>query len=292
MVNKMNTENETAVSVLYAIKNQYGSFSEKERLIADFIIEHKGATVDPSITELAAQIGISEATLVRFVKKLGYQGYQKFRIALARESAADNAHIFEIAVDGDEQEEDVIDRIFKHTIQALESSRKLLDKKAVIKAAELMTTARHLLLFGFGGSNVNARDAYHKLLRTGLACMYTDEFHMQLMLASQACAEDVALLFSHSGRNYDIVALAEELKTHKCPIVVITSYDNSPLAHCADILLTVSPVLNSVISESFSDSLAVGTLINVLYVEVMNRLKETGLQNLAKMRRAIAGRRI
>ena len=85
MVNKMNTESETTVSVLYTIKNQYGSLSEKERLIADFIIEHKGATVDPSITELAAQIGISEATLVRFVKKLGYQGYQKFRIALARE---------------------------------------------------------------------------------------------------------------------------------------------------------------------------------------------------------------
>ena len=55
----MNTESETTVSVLYTIKNQYGSLSEKERLIADFIIEHKGATVDPSITELAAQIGIS-----------------------------------------------------------------------------------------------------------------------------------------------------------------------------------------------------------------------------------------
>ena len=38
MVNKMNTESETTVSVLYTIKNQYGSLSEKERLIADFII--------------------------------------------------------------------------------------------------------------------------------------------------------------------------------------------------------------------------------------------------------------
>lgn len=288
----MQRENGTSVSVLYAIKNQYGAFSEKERLIADFIMEHRGASVDPSITELATQIGISEATLVRFVRKLGYQGYQKFRIALAKESVAENTQIFEIAVDGDAQEDDVIDRIFKHTIQALELSRKQLDKTAVIKTAELIVAARHVLLFGFGGSNINARDAYHKFLRTGLACMYTDEFHMQLMLASQTDAADIALLFSHSGRNYDIIALAEELKANQCPVAVITSYDNSPLAHCADILLTVSPVLNSVISESFSDSLAVGTLINVLYVEVMTMLKESGLKNLAKMRKAIAGRRI
>lgn len=284
-------EHSDVVSVRYTIKNHYGSFSEKERLIADFILKHGNTSVDFSITELAEQIGISEATLVRFVKKIGYCGYQKFRIALARECAADNTRIFEIAVD-EEQDEDVIDRIFNHTMQALETSRKQLDKKAVIKTADLMLNARHILLLGLGGSNINARDAYHKLLRTGLPCQYTDDFHMQLMLASQANAEDIALLFSHSGKHYDVIALAEELKEHRCPIIGITSYDKSPLARLADIVLTVSPVLNSVISESFSDSLAVGTLINVLYVEVMTRLKETGLNNLLKMRKAIAGRKI
>ena len=129
-------------------------------------------------------------------------------------------------------------------------------------------------------------------MRIGLSVQYSDDFHMQVMLASQTGAQDVALVFSHLGNNFDTISLAEELKKRKCHVVVITSYDNSPLALMADTLLLVSPLHSSLVSESFSASIAVATLINVLYVEVMNQLKEAGLKNLNKMRSAITRRKI
>jgi len=277
------------VSVIYTIKNQYSTFVGKEQVIADYLIANGVTSADPSITELAARIGISEATLVRFVKKIGYSGYQKFRMALAREGAASNSQVFEIPV---KEDEDFIDSIFRHTIQTLEASRHLISKDAIIQTAEKMVEARSVLLLGLGGSNINARDAYHKFIRTGLSCQYTDDFHMQLMLTAQAGPKDTALLFSHSGNNYDIISLAQELKENNCPVTVITSYDKSPLSRLADVVLQVSPVHSSVVSESFSAGIATATLINVLYVEVMNQLKKNGLNNLNKMRKAIAGRKV
>ena len=282
-------KNDDSASVIYNIKKHYNTFSEKEKIIGDFIIKNRTTSFEQSITELAEKIGISEATLVRFVKKLGYSGYQKFRIALAKESAAANTQIFEIRVS---EKDDAADSIFRHTIQALESSRKLLNKKAIVKTAALMVRARHILLCGLGGSNINACDAFHKFVRTGLSVQHSDDFHMQTMLASQTSAHDVALVFSHLGNNLDTISLAEELKKHKCHVIVITSYDKSPLALMADTLLPVSPVHSSLVAESFSASIAVATLINVLYVEVMNQIKEAGLKNLNKMRGAIARRKI
>ena len=98
-------------SAIYTIRSQYSSLSTKEKQIADFILENPKESVNPSIEELAERIGISESTMVRFAKKLGYSGYQRFRIALARETISAQQQLFESEVrEGD----DIADVVFKH----------------------------------------------------------------------------------------------------------------------------------------------------------------------------------
>ena len=107
------------ISVIYSIKDKYTELSKKEKQIADYIIKYPKESVNPSIDELAKKVGTSEATLVRFVRKLGYEGYQKFRIALAQESIAVNSQVFEIDFD---KQEDIPSLIFKHTFASLKNS--------------------------------------------------------------------------------------------------------------------------------------------------------------------------
>ncbi|MCK7479906.1 MAG: MurR/RpiR family transcriptional regulator [Candidatus Moduliflexus flocculans] len=73
-------------SCLFTIHERLPSMSEKERKVADFILASPQDAVHPSIEALAERIGVSESTLFRFVRKLGYDGYQQFRIALATET--------------------------------------------------------------------------------------------------------------------------------------------------------------------------------------------------------------
>ena len=277
------------VSALYVIRTKYEDLSAKEKQIADFILEHPTESVNPSIEELAQQIGISESTIVRFAKKLGYEGFQRFRLALAREMVPPTRQLFESEV---HEGEDVVDLVFKHTQTNLEETYALIDKGAIKEAAKLICNARSLLLMGLGGSNITASDAYHKMIRTGISCHYSSDYHLQLMLASQASTHDVALMVSHTGSGHDTLALAEELKANGCTLITLTSYPRSPLAKMGDVVIPMSAGRSSVIAESFSARIIALVLIDVLYVEVLEQLGDRGVENLNKMRSAIAKRRI
>lgn len=276
-------------SAIYTIRAKYSSLSAKEKKIADFILEYPKESVNPSIEELAERIGISESTMVRFAKKLGYSGYQRFRIALARETIPSAMQLFETEVhEGD----DVVDVVFKHACATLEETHETLNRTVIKEAASLMANSRSLFLMGLGGSNIIALDAYHKMIRTGLICQYSGDYHMQLMLASQAGEGDVALLVSHTGSGHDTLALAEELKGNNCKLIVLTSNPRSPLAKTGALVIAVNAGRPSVVAESFSARITSLVLIDVLYVEILELMGKRGVENLNKMRSVIAKRRI
>jgi RpiR family carbohydrate utilization transcriptional regulator len=276
-------------SAIYTIRTKYSSLSTKEKKIADFILAHPRESVNPSIEELAERIGISESTMVRFAKKLGYSGYQRFRIALARETIPAELQLFETEV---QQGDDVVDVVFRHACATLEETHAKLNRAVIKEAAQLMTGCRSLLLMGLGGSNIVALDAYHKMIRTGLMCQYSGDYHMQLMLASQVGEGDVALLISHTGSGHDTLALAEELKANGCTLIIMTSNPRSPLAKTGDLVITVNAGRSSVVAESFSARIIALVLVDVLYVEILEMMGNRGVENLNKMRSVIAKRRI
>ena len=87
-----------AQSCIYLIHSLKDSFSDKEKTVAGYILSRPSEAVHPSIEELAANIGVSVSTLLRFVKKLGYSGYQQFRIALATETFAPESLYYETPI--------------------------------------------------------------------------------------------------------------------------------------------------------------------------------------------------
>ncbi len=277
------------VSAIYTIRTKYATLSAKEKKIADFILEHPKESVNPSIEELAERIGISESTMVRFARKLGYTGYQRFRIALARETIPSSEQLFETEVS---EGEDPADMVFANARKNLEETYAKLDRNVLKEAAKRFALSHTLFLMGLGGSNILAQDAYHKLIRTGLNCQYASDYHMQLILASQAGEGDAALLISHTGAGHDTLALAEELRNNGCFLIILTSNIRSPLAKLGDLVLSVSNPTSSVVAESFSARITSLVLIDVLYVEVLEHIGETGVENLNKMRSVIAKRRI
>lgn len=277
------------ISALFAIKDQYDNLSAKEKQIADFILEHPRESVNPSIEELAERIGISESTMVRFARKLGYSGYQRFRIALARETIPSTSQLFEREVI---DAADGFDAVFTSAITSLIETQKILDRTLIMSVATMMANARNVYLMGLGGSNIVAEDALHKLVRTGITCQWAADFHLQLMMASQGSNEDVALLISHTGSGYDSLALAEELKANDVPLVVLTTNARSPLARLADYVLAVKAGSSMTVAESFSARIVDLAIIDLLYLQVMEVLKERGIEQLNKMRASIAKRRV
>ncbi|MGB9685915.1 MAG: MurR/RpiR family transcriptional regulator [Rectinema subterraneum] len=274
---------------LYIIHSLMEDFSDRERRIADYILGNPANAVHPSIEELSDSIGVSVSTLVRFVKKLGFKGYQQFRISLASEALAPEAKIYETIVD---RNDDPVQIAFSTAQKALELTSSMIDRSALAALASRIIEAGCVHLFGLGGSAIVAKDAVHKLIRTGIHCVNAEDYHLQLMIASQLGEKDTAIVISHTGVNKDTLRIAEIAKNAGAFLCVITTYPRSPLARMSDRLFISASSGSSMISEAFSARIAQLAMIDSLYIAIMEQLGECGIQKVEKMRAAIAKRRM
>ena len=281
----------TDTGCLSGIRAGLEGYSAKERRVASYILENPREAVDPSIEELAEKIGVSESTLFRFVRKIGFSGYQQFRIALATETLSPRDTWYE-SPDAGIDEKSAVSVVFRTTIAALESTLASLDATIIEKIAGLAVAAPRVLILGLGGSSTVALDACHKLMRTGLPCFAPIDFHMQLMAASQLGEGSLLLLFCHTGSNMDALALVDEARRAGATIVAVTSHSRSPLARRADIVLVSKSTALRYVSEAWSARIVQLAFVDCIYVIVMEKLGEAGERHLADMRRAIASRRL
>ena len=77
--------------LLHRIQERYGRLRKSERIVADYLRDHAGSRLNASITELGQLLSVSEATISRVSRALGYQGYPDLKLSLAEGSRHRNA---------------------------------------------------------------------------------------------------------------------------------------------------------------------------------------------------------
>ena len=74
-------------NALLHIRGTYPALRPAEKRVAQVILSDPREAVHYSITQLAEKAEVSDATVVKFCKRLGYKGYQEFKIMLAQDVA-------------------------------------------------------------------------------------------------------------------------------------------------------------------------------------------------------------
>lgn len=278
-------------NTLRKIQSMYPRLSDKEKKIADFVLENPEHIIQNTINGVAEQLNVADATVFRFCKRLGFKGYQAMKIALAQEVMTPFQQIHEEIQEGD-SEETITSKIFKSNIQTLENTQNILDADALEQAVELLHNATEVYFFGTGGSMVIAMDAYHKFVRTGIKCYSFIDSHFQLMAASQMKPTDVAIIVSHSGKNRDTLNIARVVQESGAKFIAITGFPKSNLAQLAEVSLFTSSEETEYRSEALSSRIAQLSLIDALYVNIMVIRKDTSTEAMKKVRHAILNTRI
>lgn len=276
---------------LASIRSNYGKFSDKEKKIADYVLYNPQNIIHNTINQVADELEVAESTVFRFCKRIGFKGYQAFKIALAAEIVTPMKDIHEKISDGDSLGA-VSEKVFRSNIKTLEDTMQIIDGTIFQQAVEAIADASKVEFFGSGGSAVVALDAYHKFIRTGIQVNANLESHMQLMSASQLTSGDVAILISHSGSTKDMLDVLQMLKENGVTTISITNFAKSPLTKEADIsLYTVSEEIDFR-SEAMSSRIAQLTIIDALYTNTMIAEQEDGRHALQNMREAISLKRL
>lgn len=273
------------------IKTMYSQFSEKEKAIADYILEDPQKIIHSTINQVADDLFVADATVFRFCKRIGFNGFQSMKIALASEIVAPIKNIHEEIQEGDSVKI-IAEKVFKANIQTLEETLHTFSDSKMEDAIKLILEANVVGFYGSGGSGVIAMDAHHKFMRTGIQSMAYTDSHFQIMSAAQLTEQDVVVLISHSGSNKDIMDVLQIAKKNGAKSIGITNLAKSPLSQKVDIPLYTISQETDYRSEALSSRIAQLSIIDSLYVNVMARRDKFGQESLQKMREAISLKKI
>ena len=267
-----------------AIKRLYPTMGKAERQVADWIEKNPKKIISLSIVELAEQCGCSEATIVRFSKRLGLSGFQELKITLASEGGGSAVST---TIGKSDSPFEIFEKVSNDIFLSLDRTRHVLSPQSMQKAAQALCSAGKIALFGLGNSASVANDGAHKFLRAGLHAVAYSDNHMQMIAASHLKTGDVAVGISHSGSSKDIIDALKMAKEKGATTIAITNEGKSPVLKAADIVLFTSAEETRHNILGLTSRLTQLAIIDALYFSVVYSRSDEALESIRQTEKAL-----
>lgn len=264
------------------------SLSISEEKLADFILHSPTALRDLSSQKLAATVGVSQSSVVKFAQKLKYKGYPALKLAILDDisnAKADHQQLHgSIMVDDDYIT--MSNKLLQSKIAVLKQTQSLNDQKAIDQSVELLLRANRVMLTGLGGSALVAKDFCFKLQKLGITAMSEIDGHAQLALVTTLDCHDVLFALSESGETREVVNVVKQANENQTPIISVTKFGETAVSNKADVkLYSVAEEASTRISSILART-AQELIIDVLFIALMQR-SDKGRQLLEKSRKVL-----
>lgn len=232
-------------SVTTIIESNMHKLTKGEQRIAIYVVSNLASVPNRTISELAGQINVSEATITRFCKKLEFESFNKFRL-MAKEAnvstrfyeRSGSASLIEV----------------KHEYMGmLKKFGTLLQESDIYLAKEKIRNAKIIYLYGTAEMSVVAESLKYKLMKKGIKVdVFLTPF--QMALSSELIDADTLVIgINPSGYSPEIIHVMEEAKNKSAITIGVTSQYDSPLSYKSDIRFVVPG--NNPINKSNNNSI-------------------------------------
>ncbi len=232
--------------IRFLIERNYASLRRSEKKVADYVLGHTEKVGKLSLSELERKVDVSQPTIIRFTKALGFDGYKEFKYALIAEKARQERDGREISamhgyrISGKDQVKDVPAMAIATTIEMLENTLKCISPKVFSQIVEAISKARFIDIYGVENSETPVSDLATKLLYLGLNCRMFHDYYLQRICAGKLTPKDVAIGISYSGCSKDTVDVMKIAKRRGAKTIVITNFADSMISKYADLTLCTS----------------------------------------------------
>lgn len=212
--------------------------------VALYLDSHRFEAMNKSATELAAAIGTSDATVVRAVQALGFDGLPDLKQALAAffgDSRSPAESLNRTLADIDRRAENAVDLVAASHAEALATMQSPEVRARIAAATSLLGKAQRIVVFGLGSSSYLAGYAGALLARNGHATHVLNTTGSDLADQLLSLKPGDALLMLAYGRTYgeSLVTLSEARRL-KLPVVLIAGTLDARLSGRADVEIPVA----------------------------------------------------
>jgi RpiR family transcriptional regulator, carbohydrate utilization regulator len=275
---------------LQRLQSKYSELRKSEKIIADYLQKHPQQRLDLSITELAKLLQVSETTVSRFCRVIGYQGFQDLKLSMAASSNRVNG-FQNIPRDIHERDStaDICRKLADSLTRSILQTHQSLNMGDIDSAIDAMVNATQLVFYGIGGSAVVANAGYHLFTKAGLNCAVHTDGYMQTVSASMMNPGGVAVGVSNTGLSKHVVDALTIASTRGAVTIGITSEPESALARASRICL-VTPLENKDVplyGGAIDAKVCQLYLVDLLYVGVLFKLGDVVKRNLKETANAL-----
>ena len=241
-----------------------------EKAVAQALLEKPELICLMTLAELARETDSSDASIIRFCRKMGYSGFSEMKQAFA--NALNDSSI--MTVEEIHKEDSVLDnlqKVYKSNMQTLTDTILLADKEAYEEAVQVLLKAKSIHFFGAGDSAAVCQLFYFKFGRLGIPGFAQQDPVMQLMEASNLGPGDVAVIISYEGKSRTVLNAAKVADERGATIICITKMSKSPLLRLSDISLFIATSDVTVGRDIVARRVAEQMVIDALYLSVLVR---------------------
>ena len=253
-------------TVMDTIHILYESVFEQEKKIANYIMKDHAGVINMTIGELADACGTSVATVSRFCRKCGVDGFHQLKIMLAKEMADSGTgmpvsnHISRTQIGQSLQ------NILANKIEEIRQTISLIDEKQLNTILDYIKSARIVQFVAVGNTIPVALDGAFKFNEIGIKAAAGTIWETQLAFSLSLGRDDVMIAVSNSGESRRIVKMVRQAKENNVVTIGITNNPNSTVGKCVDYHIQTATRERLFSNEICFSRVSAMTVIEVLYL--------------------------
>lgn len=252
------------MSCLLKIREMHNSLTEKEKIVADYVVIHKREVISDSVHTLAKKTETSTAAVVRFSQKLGYAGFTELKLDLVGDVKKEPKKL-DTLLDINDDIPTLLEKVEQSNLQTIMATYALLDPQEIEKTLAKLISCKTLYLLGLGSSGIICQEFQHKLLRIGKHTEFLEDTLLQLAVIPHISDDDMVIIISSSGKPKKLKKVAKWLKQRNITTTAITSAKYSDLGKLCTHVLTIPLEEEEIRIGAMSSQLSCLLVIDILY---------------------------
>ena len=260
-----------ANTLMERVQHLQHELSPAEQRVATLVLEHPRKVLGEPIAEIARLADVSQPTVIRFCRSLGFLGLADFKLKFAS-SLTGTIPVRHSQVRLSDSTHDLSAKVIDNTVSAILKFRDQLDVQSIDRAIDLLRNANRVEFYALGNSRVVALDGQHKFFRFRIPSSSYGDAHLFKLAAELLKPGDVVIAISTSGQLPELLAAVDAARAAGADVISITS-SKSALAKKSTVCLAVD---HSEDSTSFLSMIS--RILQLLLIDIMSVGISLGVQ--------------
>lgn len=258
------------------------SMTPLESEIASYILNNKDAVTKLKIQELADILFISKSAIHRFVKKIGFNGFNDLKVSIAKENAdllENNSYInVNYPFQAKDNPRQIAFKLLELYEKAIKDTFEYVDLDQIKAVSQLIDSADVIDVYTHAHNSNIAENFQDKMLTIGRSVNCPSSFYNQRLTVLASDQKHVAIILSYSGKATFILPIVKKLYEKGVKVIQIGKAGSNYYSQYVTYHLSISDSENNRDRMSqFSSHIAMQYIMDVLYGCIYNvrRIKNT-----------------